>query len=488
MRYKQRRVGIQPAWGTPHATSMSSFAFIRALWKRLPRPVRRWANLLLQAVERSTLPLRVRWNWRRGRPSGGPVFVAGLFRSPAGVGQSARLFADALEGAGAEVHRADVGPALSLPGVLPFRAGEERGRGVLISHLNPPELESWLAKGGLRVLRGKRHVGVWFWELPEAPPKWRSALRYVDEVWCQSRFTADAIKSLTPDVPVRVLPHAVFATPRPEPNRSRFCIPEGACAVLAAFDLRSTTARKNPAGTVEAYLRACPAPDVGRAVLVCKVRGGDVDRGARERLAGIAGGRSDIQILDEDLDAHGMTELLASVDIVLSLHRAEGFGLLAAEGIWLGKAVVATGWSGVMDFLDDSAARMVRFKLVPVDDPQGVYAGGLWAEPDLDHAAELVGELIADPFARRELGARAQDHAGRVFSRDAWLKRVAACLARDPLEEPADGVISQAVPNLRVREDDAASDGGAGVEALRGGLSGAPEVCRRPARSVRPCP
>ena len=48
-----------------------------------------------------------------------------------------------------------------------------------------------------------------------------------------------------------------------------------------------------------------------------------------------------------------MAGLMAAVDIVLSLHRSEGFGLVPAEAMQLGKPVVATGWSGNMDFMND---------------------------------------------------------------------------------------------------------------------------------------
>ena len=46
-------------------------------------------------------------------------------------------------------------------------------------------------------------------------------------------------------------------------------------------------------------------------------------------------------------DRHALT---ACADIVLSLHRGEGFGLVMAEAMLLGKPVVATGWSGNTDY------------------------------------------------------------------------------------------------------------------------------------------
>jgi glycosyltransferase involved in cell wall biosynthesis len=122
-------------------------------------------------------------------------------------------------------------------------------------------------------------------------------------------------------------------------RRVRFGLPDDTCVVLAALDLKSTSERKNPLGAMEAYRRAAPVAD-GRAVLVCKVTGGARWPERLAELEGAAGGRDDIRLLVEDLSDADMGRLVASADVIVSLHRAEGFGLLAAEGLCDGKAVV----------------------------------------------------------------------------------------------------------------------------------------------------
>lgn len=375
------------------------------------------------------MPARVAMHWRKGRRARLPVFVAGLFSSAAGVGRSARLFADALQGAGVDVRRIDVGPALGHRRELSAASDSADGEGVLVSHLNPPELRRWLAGPGARALRGKRHVGMWFWELAEAPVEWRNSFSLVDEVWCQSRFTAKAVAAIAPTgMRVSVLPHPVFAIGSPQPDRLGFGIQDGACAVLVSADLRSTSARKNPEGAVEAFSRACPVPDPDRALLLCRIRGLDAEPDTARRLITQCGGRSDIRLLTDTLSTERMLQLLASVDVVFSAHRSEGFGLAPAEGLWLGKAVVATGWSGVMDFLDEESASLVRWRPIPVSDAQGVYRGGEWAEPDLDDAAARLRRLIDDPQLRAELGGKAGKRARQCFDRNVWLDQVAELL------------------------------------------------------------
>lgn len=411
------------------------------LWKALPEGVREGAHRAVQGVLDAMTPVLVALNWRPGHAGGAPVTLVGFFRSVIGIGQGARLLLAAVQQAEVDVDANDASAAAAVAADLPDasgaagsdRAARPAAGGVIITCFNPPELPRWLQRGGALRLRGRRHVGYWAWELPDAPPSWRRAFDWVDEVWCPSRFTAEALARMAPPrVAVRVLAHPLHMAARAEPDRARFGLAREACVALAAFDLKSTAARKNPLGTVQAYRRAVPTPGDG-ALLVCKVTGAARWPERLGELQAAVADRSDIRLLAEDLSDADMAALVASADIVLSLHRAEGFGLLAAEGLCHGKAVVATAWSGVMDFLDADSAALVPWRPAQVEDAQGIYAGGWWAEPDLDVAAARLRELIADPAARAALGARAQARAADVFDAETWTARLRALLdGRDP--------------------------------------------------------
>jgi glycosyltransferase involved in cell wall biosynthesis len=73
----------------------------------------------------------------------------------------------------------------------------------------------------------------------------------------------------------------------------------------------------------------------------------------------------------------------------------------------LGKPVIATGWSGNTDFMDDTNAALISYRLVPARDDRSVYRG-LWAEPDVAEAATLLRKLADDTDLRRDLGERAR--------------------------------------------------------------------------------
>ncbi len=85
-----------------------------------------------------------------------------------------------------------------------------------------------------------------------------------------------------------------------------------------------------------------------------------------------------------------------------------------------GKPVVATAWSGNMDFMTPKAAALIPARLVAVDDRQGMYAGGRWADADLAAAEARLAELINDAEARRAMGAAAKDHATTALDPARW--------------------------------------------------------------------
>ncbi|MBW8892419.1 MAG: glycosyltransferase family 4 protein [Burkholderiales bacterium] len=369
-------------------------------------------------------PLVVRARWKPGAiPPGSSVSVLGLLRSTSGLGQGARLFAQALAdkfGAPIDVtQRLGVRANLAAP---PPSSGDVGG--VIISHLNPPELTRLIQLTWASFLKGRRHIGYWAWELPTAPASWRRACGYVDEIWAPSTFTAEAIRAIAPpNKPIRVVPHPIAMMPHGPPDRERFNLPADAIIVLAALDLYSTLARKNPLGALEAYRLAATSAE-RRSILVCKVSNFDAGLEVADTLRRHLEVHDDVRLISESLSPLEMSSLVASADIVLSMHRSEGFGLVLAEGMWLEKPVIATAWSGNMDFMDAESSVLVPCVLQPVEDAQGMYADSVWAEPDIAYAADKLAWLIDDPQARFDMGQAAGRRARAMFDPVVWRRRV----------------------------------------------------------------
>jgi glycosyltransferase involved in cell wall biosynthesis len=140
---------------------------------------------------------------------------------------------------------------------------------------------------------------------------------------------------------------------------------------------------------------------------VLKVWGADHAPGDFARIAAMVEGAANIRLETGALSSADRHALTACSDIVLSLHRAEGFGLVMAEAMALAKPVVATGWSGNTDFMDPGCAVLVGHSLAAARDDRSVYRG-TWAEPDVMAAAVALRRLADDPAERSRLGAAAR--------------------------------------------------------------------------------
>ncbi len=343
-------------------------------------------------------------------PARGGVAVAGELARPSGLGESARLMLTALQRLGVPGWPVNIGPPLLREGhdtpQNDVSAEPPPAGAPLLLHINAPQLPLALLRLPRGLVRGRRVIGYWAWELPVVSEDWRAGVPFVHEVWAPSRFTRDALEKLLPGR-VRVVPHALAATP-PVPSaldRAAFGLPPDAVVVLVSFSLASSFARKNPLGAIAAFRQAFGTrPD---RILVLKIGdpGHDPKGFAELRRAADA---PNIRIETRTFPSADRHALTRAADIVLSLHRSEGFGLVPAEAMLLERAVIATNWSGNTDFMDKESAGLVGYRLVPASDPRSVFQapGAVWAEPDLREATELLRQLADNPARRAELGAR----------------------------------------------------------------------------------
>lgn len=253
---------------------------------------------------------------------------------------------------------------------------------------------------------GTHMIGYWFWELEFVPAPMRRAIDLVDEIWAGSTFVADAFAAIT-ERPVRYVPIPVpepIAAARHRGSFSPLRDVEDRLVLGVVFDHFSVTERKNPFGAIEAFKRAFAA-DEG-PVLVVKSMNGDHRWPQHQRVLAAAEGRPDIIVWDEHLERADQMAFIRSVDVLVSLHRSEGLGLHLAEAMWLGTPVIATRYSGNLDFMDDDCAVLIDATLVNVEHGEGVYPPeARWADPDLDQAAAAMRRMVADPKWAADLAA-----------------------------------------------------------------------------------
>jgi glycosyltransferase involved in cell wall biosynthesis len=247
------------------------------------------------------------------------------------------------------------------------------------------------------------------WELARYPPEWARKLDWFDEIWGSSHFVYSALRSAC-SKPVVYMPQACEVRLSKFLGRRWFKVPERDYVFLFFFDLRSYVARKNPFAVVEAFRQVIRTKKFGAISLVLKVSGAEQEPAIYQKIVEATeefGTR--VVILKDIMTDTEVKNLVRCCDCFVSLHRSEGYGRGMAEAMFLGKAVIATGYSGNMDYMDRDVAFLVDYELSPLK--AGEYPhweGQVWAEADVDQAAEYMKMLVERPQLGRDIGERAR--------------------------------------------------------------------------------
>lgn len=345
--------------------------------------------------------------------------IIGYLRTESGVGQAARLLTQGLQNSaipfGTLVDTSPVSRQMD-----PFQdhktdeLSAEDAYECCALCVNADSVASVRRRLGRDYFRNRRVVGLWFWEVETFPKHLNPAFQEVDEIWVASEFVRNTLAAISP-VPVHIIPLPFgMAKPSLSLDHRAVGVPDG-FFFLFSFDFHSVFRRKNPLGLIEAFKLAFREGE-GPA-LVIKGINGDAYVADLEHLRHAARDRKDIIIIASYLDTATNQALTAACGCYISLHRSEGLGLTMAEAMCQERPVIATAYSGNMDFMNEGNSYLCRFEMKPVGPGSAPYpAKALWAEPDLQHAAELMRLVYGSPNEAADKGRRAASELAARFS------------------------------------------------------------------------
>ena len=227
-------------------------------------------------------------------------------------------------------------------------------------------------------------------------------------------------------MPVRVVPHSI--DPRLKlggpVERNRFGIAADTFVFLFFFDFESFMERKNPVGLIRAYKNAFG--DRTDVQLLIKSSHASLHKQDQAVVEEAAAG-ANVRLLDRILSRSEKYELMMAADCYISLHRSEGFGLTLAEAMLCGKPVIATAYSGNVDFTTPETGFLVPYRLVALDRTHGPYKKGYhWAQPDIEYAADVMRHVAEHRDSANEVGRRAKEHVWNLLHPAAIAKSVLA--------------------------------------------------------------
>jgi glycosyltransferase involved in cell wall biosynthesis len=340
-------------------------------------------------------------------PAGFGINLAGHLHSEKGVGEGARATLRSIRAAQIPcqlVNSPDEGS--SNIEKLDSALSKENPYDFNLVHINADAVPAFSDRHSARFW-DRYNIGFWAWELPSLPPFWCKSFRFFDEVWVPSTFCLDAVSRSSP-VPVVRVPHSIHEDIEydQEFTRSQLGIGPDTFVFLFFFDFHSFMERKNPIGLIEAFQKAFTPKD--DALLFIKCSRSSWDPASMARLQEASRG-ANVRLFDSVISRPALNSLVSICDSYVSLHRSEGFGLTLTEAMNMGKPVIATGYSGNMDFMTLSNSYPVKYRLIEIKEDHGCYTkGNEWADPDLDHAAELMRHAYTHRDEAAEVGKRAQ--------------------------------------------------------------------------------
>lgn len=288
---------------------------------------------------------------------------------------------------------------------------------INIFHINGNEVEQSLAHLGATNRWDGYNIIYPAWELSRYPKEWADQLDRFDEIWAPSRFIQGSLETACRK-PVIHMPLACEVVMSSLMSRRYYGIPETDYTFLFFFDIRSYTSRKNPQAVIESFRRLLKARPFAKVRLVLKINGAEMSpnvlRQLHDELTGIT---SNVTILHRLMTDNEAKNLVRCCDCFVSLHRSEGFGRGISEAMALGKPVIATGYSGNMEFMNTDVSFPVAYDLIPLN--IGEYPhweNQVWADPNMEAAANYMAKLIDEPELGWAIGKKAQMHMKNNYS------------------------------------------------------------------------
>lgn len=368
------------------------FPLKRILKRFIPKKLR--GELRAELERRMLMRAEAEHRAAESRPWG--VNLYGELSGASGLAEASRSIQLGLERAGIPFCARDIMTRSGQELLAPYA--------VNLIHTNPDHLPELFYRIPKEQWRAGRNMGFWLWEQERLPEEWLRFLPLFDEIWTSSEFCASAIRASCA-LPVTVIPHIVEPAYDAACDRAALGLPEDIFLFLVMFDCHSIVERKNPWGAIQAFLKAFGAGK-SRAGLVIKAR--NLDDESRSAIWRMLEGYPHVWLLEGDYSKRQVNSLIRAADVYVSLHRAEGFGLVPAEAMYLGTPVIATNWSANTEFMNEDTACLVDAELVRLEKDILPYRkGSRWAQPNLEQAAGYMRRLYEDEEYRAGLTQRA---------------------------------------------------------------------------------
>lgn len=280
--------------------------------------------------------------------------------------------------------------------------------------------------------KNKYNIFYLNWESEYISPEYLDNLSFYDEIWVPAQYVKDTLSKVC-DIPVNVIPYPIEINvdDKSDPEMENF-YPENSFNFLFMFDYNSSLERKNTLNLISAFEKAFGKTDMSVSLII-KTSKSDRFKKEKETLQKHIKGFQNIKIIEKIYAKQTLHKIIKGCDAYISLHRSEGFGLTMAEAMYFGNPVIATNYSGNLQFMNLDNSFLVDYEKAVIKSSNINYdRNTVWSEPNIDHAAELMKlvkanseevvkkalkgkETILTDLSVKKIGALAKKRVENIF-------------------------------------------------------------------------
>lgn len=340
------------------------------------------------------------------------------FLDSSGYGEFSRFFAYALLESGADISCENISLPSSPKTSIDFGIKGSRVKSHLtlspqphdvnIVFMIPPLFKVYKRK------QGKYNIGFTMFEADMLPKGWAEACNDMDAIFVPSEWNKQGFINSGVTKPIFVIPAGITSGEFASIN-------VGHKKKFTFYSIFQWAERKNPINLIRAYLVAMQNRPDARLVLktYLDTRVADNKRAITIEIDKIKKSLNltsypEVHVITDIISNDALAQLHTEGDCFVSAHRAEGWNMPLMEAMAHGNAVIATGYSGNMQFCKEEAAILIPYHLTPCVNTEGFapfFNGGMrWAEPNVEVLINKMQYVYSNRDAAIRLGAAARQH------------------------------------------------------------------------------
>lgn len=273
------------------------------------------------------------------------------------------------------------------------------------------------------VIPGIKNIGYTVWETESLPSQWTSLCNSMDEIWVPCEWNVNVFKKSGVTVPVKKIPHCFDKEDFFRTNSIRKLPVQDDTYLF--YSIFQWSARKNPEGLLQAYFSRFTKED-NVALILKTFRYNNLEKDKEEIKNLIDAVKRKLWITEtppiilihENMSKAELMELHNAGDCFVLPHRAEGWGIPHFEAMAHNKLVIATGYSGNLEFMNTNNSMLLPYQLTPCYGmDRGTYNGKMeWAEPSIHE----LGNKMREVFEMGKGNFKLNENPEEVLNKFSW--------------------------------------------------------------------